>query len=94
MGGLKVIHTPGHTPGSICLFAPRHKLLIVGDVLVKHSQSIHFPHKSASTDLSQAVKSVQRLAGLDFEIICFGHGRPLTENARAKLQALAARAKD
>jgi len=94
MGGLKVIHTPGHTPGSICLFAPRHKLLIVGDVLVKHSQTIHFPHKSASTDLSQAVKSVQRLAGLDFEIICFGHGRPLTENARAKLQALAARAED
>ncbi|HEX9976470.1 MAG TPA: MBL fold metallo-hydrolase [Dehalococcoidales bacterium] len=94
LGGLKVIHTPGHTPGSICLFAPRHKLLIVGDVLVKHSQTIHFPHKSASTDLSQAVKSVQRLAGLDSEIICFGHGRPLTENARAKLQALVAGVED
>lgn len=94
LGGLNVIHTPGHTPGSMCLFSPRHKLLIVGDVLVKHSQTIHFPHKSASTDLPQAIKSVQKLAGLDVEIICFGHGRPFKENARAKLQALAARAQD
>jgi len=94
LGGLKVIHAPGHTPGSICLLSPQHKLLIVGDTLVKHSQTIHFPHKSASTDRPQAVESVKRLAGLDFEIICFGHGRPLMESARAKLQALAARAED
>jgi glyoxylase-like metal-dependent hydrolase (beta-lactamase superfamily II) len=94
LGGLKVIHVPGHTPGSICLFSPQHKLLIVGDVLLKHGTTIRFPHKSASTDLPQAIKSVERLAGLDFEIICFGHGRPLMENARAKLQALVARAED
>jgi glyoxylase-like metal-dependent hydrolase (beta-lactamase superfamily II) len=94
LGGLKVIHVPGHTPGSICLFSPQHKLLIVGDVLVKHSHTIHFPHKSASTNLPQAIRSVKRLVGLDFEIICFGHGRPLMENARAKLQALVARTED
>jgi len=94
LGGLRVIHTPGHTPGSICLLSLRHKLLIVGDVLVKHSTTIHYPHKSASTNLPQAIESAKGLAELDFDIICFGHGRPLTENARAKLQALAARAKD
>lgn len=94
LGGLEVIHAPGHTPGSICLLSPQHKLLIVGDALIKHTRTIHFPHKSASTDLSQAMESVKRLAALDVEIICFGHGQPLMENARAKLQALAARAED
>jgi glyoxylase-like metal-dependent hydrolase (beta-lactamase superfamily II) len=94
LGGLEVIPVPGHTPGSICLFSPQHRLLIVGDTLLRHGTTIRFPHKSASTDLPQAIKSVERLAGLDFGIICFGHGRPLLENARAKLQALVARAED
>jgi glyoxylase-like metal-dependent hydrolase (beta-lactamase superfamily II) len=94
LGGLKVIHTPGHTPGSICLLSPQHKLLIVGDVLLRHGTTIRFPHKSASTDLPQAIESAKGLAELDFDIICFGHGRPLMENARTKLQALVTRAED
>src|SRR5919201_2164123 len=31
LGGLRVIHTPGHTPGSICLYSPTRRLVIVGD---------------------------------------------------------------
>jgi len=30
---LEVLHTPGHTPGSICLFAPAEGLLLSGDTL-------------------------------------------------------------
>ena len=26
LGGLQVIHTPGHTPGTVCLYAPRHRI--------------------------------------------------------------------
>jgi hydroxyacylglutathione hydrolase len=29
----QVLHTPGHTPGSICLFFPDHHLLLAGDTL-------------------------------------------------------------
>lgn len=29
----EVIHTPGHTPGSICLLFPKHELLLAGDTL-------------------------------------------------------------
>ena len=29
---LEVIHTPGHSPGSICLYWPSHKALFAGDV--------------------------------------------------------------
>jgi glyoxylase-like metal-dependent hydrolase (beta-lactamase superfamily II) len=30
---LRVIHTPGHTPGSICLYDESHKILISGDTI-------------------------------------------------------------
>jgi hydroxyacylglutathione hydrolase len=29
----QVIHTPGHTPGSVCLYFPEHNLLLAGDTL-------------------------------------------------------------
>ncbi len=28
-----VLHTPGHTPGSLCLYLPNHDLLLAGDTL-------------------------------------------------------------
>jgi len=88
LGGLKVIHTPGHTPGSISLFSPQKKLLIVGDALNKRHKNIRLPPKFVSTDLPQAIDSIKRIAQLDFDILCFGHGRPLTEDASAKVQDL------
>lgn len=32
----KVIHTPGHSPGGICLYAEKDKVLLSGDTLMKH----------------------------------------------------------
>jgi hydroxyacylglutathione hydrolase len=34
---LRVIHTPGHTPGSLCLYAPDAGLLFSGDTLFRES---------------------------------------------------------
>ncbi len=34
---LQIIHTPGHTPGHVCLYEPRHKALFTGDLLFKGS---------------------------------------------------------
>jgi len=88
LGGLKVIHTPGHTPGSISLFSPQKKLLIVGDTLNGRYKTIRFPPKMVSTDLTQAIDSVKQIAQLDFDILCFGHGRPLTKDASARVRDL------
>ena len=85
LGGLKVVHTPGHTPGSISLFSPQRKLLIVGDALRIWHETIRLPPKLVSADLIQAIESVKRIAQLDFDIICFGHGKPLAEDASAKV---------
>ena len=91
LGGLEVIPTPGHTPGSISLFSSQKRLLMVGDTLNKRYKNLRLPPKMVSTDLVQVIRSVRRLAQLDFDIMCFGHGRPLTENARLRIQELVAK---
>lgn len=88
LGGLKVIHTPGHTPGSISLFSPQNKLLIMGDALNNCFKNIRLQPRLVSNDLPRAIDSIKRIAQLDFDIICFGHGRPLTKDAPAKVQDL------
>jgi len=91
LGGLEVIHTPGHTPGSISLFSPKKRLLMVGDALNRFYRNIRLPPKMVSTDLAQAIDSVKRIARLDFDILCFGHGKPITKDASARLKQLIAK---
>ena len=88
LGGLRVVPTPGHTPGSICLYAPERKLLFVGDALQRRRKKLRLPAKMVSTDLVAAIASVKKMAELDLEIICFGHGRPLFEGVHGRLTAL------
>ncbi len=67
----QVILTPGHSPGSVCLHWPEKKALFTGDVVF--SQSI------GRTDLpggsgKHLKESISRLAELDVEVLCPGHG--------------------
>ena len=88
LGGLHVIHTPGHTPGSICLYAPASRLLFSGDVLQVRHGRLAPPHQVFSDDLVEARRSVGRLAELDVETICFAHYPALREGARTQLRDL------
>jgi len=81
LGGIKILHTPGHTLGSICLFLQQERLVIAGDVLA-HMFKLSLPSKAFTVDISQEIHSVKRLASLDFDVICFGHGSPLVRKAR------------
>jgi hydroxyacylglutathione hydrolase len=68
---LEVIHTPGHSPGSICLYWPSHKALFAGDVI--------FEQGVGRTDLpggsgDQLKKSIERLSSLNIELLLPGHG--------------------
>jgi hydroxyacylglutathione hydrolase len=68
---LEVIHTPGHSPGSICIYWPLHKALFAGDVI--------FEQGVGRTDLpgggsDQLKDSIRRLSSLDVELLLPGHG--------------------
>ena len=68
----KIIHTPGHTPGSMCLLCENDKVMITGDTLFKGSYGrIDFKYGSRM----DMYASLRRLLNLDPEITFHpGHG--------------------
>jgi glyoxylase-like metal-dependent hydrolase (beta-lactamase superfamily II) len=92
LGGLRVVHTPGHTPGSICLYAARHRLLFTGDVLQVVRGRLSYASAFFSHDPAGARGSVERLAALDVETIALSHYPAWRDDCNATLDRLAARA--
>ena len=92
LGGLEAIHTPGHTPGSVCLYARGPRILFTGDVLQVRFGKLAFASQIFSHDHAQARASVQRLTHLDVDMIAFSHYPPMREGASAALAGLAQRA--
>ena len=85
---VRVVHTPGHTPGSICLYIPAKKVLIVGDALQYRFRRLSLPASAVTQDPMQARESLKKLLALDFDVICFSHFPPLERNAQATLRRL------
>jgi glyoxylase-like metal-dependent hydrolase (beta-lactamase superfamily II) len=92
LGGLRVVHTPGHTPGSVCLYGARDRVLFVGDTLQRRFGRVSFASALYSDDHAAARRSVQRLAELDVESIVFSHFAPVKEGGVGILADLARRA--
>jgi glyoxylase-like metal-dependent hydrolase (beta-lactamase superfamily II) len=93
LGGMQVIHTPGHTPGSMCLYHAERKILICGDALFNASPitgkpGLRFPIRMATLNNIQARDSVKKLSTLSVDVLCCGHGEPILENAGEKIKAL------
>jgi glyoxylase-like metal-dependent hydrolase (beta-lactamase superfamily II) len=91
LGGLQVIHAPGHTPGNIALYQPERRLLFCGDTLfnanpLSGAVGVQFPPRVFSLDAAQAGASARRLAALPLEAVCFGHGEPILEGASETLR--------
>jgi glyoxylase-like metal-dependent hydrolase (beta-lactamase superfamily II) len=76
-----VIHTPGHTPGSICLYNPLNKVLFVGDNLSFSNGVLNSPSGRLLPDPAKYKKSMEKLGELDVETILTGHGEPVTTDA-------------
>ncbi len=89
LGGTRVIHTPGHTPGSICLYSESRRLLIVGDILQRLKGQVTLPNYLFTDDMGEARRSIARLADLEVETILFSHYPALREGARDVLRKLA-----
>ncbi len=68
---LKVIETPGHTPGSVCFFDEEKRVLFSGDTL--------FADGFGRTDLNggdpeKMAESLELVESLNWETLCPGHG--------------------
>ncbi len=88
--GLQVIATPGHTPGHISVLDPTASALLAGDALIGEGDGAAGPAPQFTADMATANESVVKLGGLDYEIIYFGHGEPVTSGGSTQVADLAA----
>ena len=86
---VRVVHVPGHTEGSIALLLPEKGAVIVGDALqYKLARRLSPPVTLGADRLKQAIRSLEKLAGLDFETICFSHFPALRREPREAVRRL------
>lgn len=78
-GTLEVIHSPGHSNDSVCLYCQEDRALFVGDtpVLIISDDGAHE---------EDFVLALERLCQKDVKTIYFGHGDPLHDNCNARLR--------
>jgi glyoxylase-like metal-dependent hydrolase (beta-lactamase superfamily II) len=86
-GGAVVLAVPGHTPGSIAIHLPDARVLFTGDTLARDPRS-RDPRAPVipgvfNVDAAVLAESIGRLAAVDAEVACFGHGEPVTGQASA-----------
>ncbi|MBB5155087.1 MBL fold metallo-hydrolase [Saccharopolyspora phatthalungensis] len=86
-GGARVLSIPGHTEGSIAIYLPRNRILFTGDTIANVSQVML---GTFNVDRARTIESFHRLAELDTEVACFGHGEAIIGNAGAELRAVGA----
>lgn len=90
-----VLDTPGHTAGHVSLWRERDRVLICGDVftgmhLLTTKVGLHQPPALVTPDPARNRESERRLADLEPDIVCFGHG-PVLRGAAPVLRAFASR---
>jgi glyoxylase-like metal-dependent hydrolase (beta-lactamase superfamily II) len=75
-GGITVIHTPGHTPGHLCLYHKMSKTLIVGDAMNMMDGKLMGPRKEIleDDDYEIAMDSLKKLLKFDVKNIITYHG--------------------
>jgi hydroxyacylglutathione hydrolase len=77
IGGLKVMHVPGHTAGSIVL-SREDGVVFSGDALLsdKHGQ-VRPPDPRLALDRARALTSAELIKALPISLLCTGHGTPV-----------------
>jgi glyoxylase-like metal-dependent hydrolase (beta-lactamase superfamily II) len=74
---VQVIHTPGHTPGSVCFFVPQLNALFTGDTLYEGPLYAQLP-ESNLTEYSNSIAKLQQF--VNQEVLVFGGHNSVQNN--------------
>ncbi|MBN1963842.1 MAG: MBL fold metallo-hydrolase [Anaerolineae bacterium] len=90
LGGLHVLHVPGHTPGHAAYWQPERRVLFCGDVIMRFGgPNLRLPFAAATPDMAEDIRSVGKLAALEPDVLCMGHGQPIAGGAAPAVRAFA-----
>ncbi|MEO5854313.1 MAG: MBL fold metallo-hydrolase [Nocardioides sp.] len=89
-GGLRVVHTPGHSPGHASYLHEGSGVLVTGDAIF-NVRRLRWPVQAFCTDFAMTQQTAHRLAELDYTIAAFTHGPELREHPREDIRAFLAR---
>ena len=90
VAGLTVVHAPGHTPGSICLWSASESALFVGDVL-NNERGLRTPPWTVNHSHAMAKLAPQRLSERRYQQAFFGHGPAVLADADQRIRAFVQR---
>ena len=85
---VRVVHTPGHTAGSISLLSEEHGWLMVGDALQHRLGRLGGPARYVTPDYATARASLEKLLQYDFDGIWFSHFPPIRKDGKRRLVRL------
>lgn len=88
LGGLEVLHTPGHSPGSVCLYGRGRGILFSGDLVRNERGVLEGPPPHYTPDEEAAAVSLRRISELDFDMLLPGHGEAILDGAGDRFRAL------
>ena len=95
VAGFEVIGFPGHTPGQIGLWRESDRTVVCADTMRSINLVTGLPQLGEmpelfTSDRAESRRSIRKLAALEANTVCFGHGRPLTKGAAARINEFAA----
>jgi glyoxylase-like metal-dependent hydrolase (beta-lactamase superfamily II) len=87
--GVEIIHTPGHTPGHICLYVREQKTLIPGDTMTMDNGGPIASPDPLAMDRDAMKQTLLKLAGYDIEkVMCF-HGGLYDKDVNQRMKEIA-----
>jgi glyoxylase-like metal-dependent hydrolase (beta-lactamase superfamily II) len=86
-GGAEILAIPGHTEGSVAIHLPSHGVLFTGDTVANVGTVML---GTFNQDRTRTVASFKRLAALESDTACFGHGEPIASGAGHRMREVAA----
>jgi glyoxylase-like metal-dependent hydrolase (beta-lactamase superfamily II) len=88
-GGLRVVHTPGHTEGHVALLHEASGVLITGDS-IWNVRKMRWSVKAFCQDIVLNARTAHVLGVLDYQIAAFTHGPHVSDRARERIRGFLA----
>ena len=86
-GGLRVVHTPGHSPGHVALLHEPSRTLITGDSIFNVTlRGLMVSPRFLCADFVMTQQTAHRLGELEYDVAAFTHGKELTDGARERIR--------